>query len=121
MATVLAIIIVLLGVLGLISLSIQKRTREIGIRKVLGSSVPGIISLFIKEFFAVIIISCIIACPVAWLMMHKWLNGYAYRITITSWPFVISIVLLTLVTALLITIQTVKAASSNPVKSLRTE
>jgi len=121
MATVLAIIIVLLGVLGLVSLSVQKRTREIGIRKVLGSSVQGILALFINEFFGVAIIAVIIACPLAWLMMHSWLNGYAYRVTITSYPFILSIAILLLVTVSLITIQTIKAAISSPVKSLRTE
>jgi len=121
MATVLAIVIVLLGVLGLISLSVQKRTKEIGIRKVLGSSVQGIIALFIKEFLGIVIIAGLIACPLAYIMMHKWLNGYAYRISITGYPFVLSIVLLSIATALLITIQTIKAALSNPVKSLRTE
>jgi ABC-type antimicrobial peptide transport system permease subunit len=121
MATVLAIVIVLLGVLGLISLSVQKRTKEIGIRKVLGSSVQGIIALFIKEFLGIVIISGLIACPLAYLVMRSWLNGYAYRISITGYPFVLSIVLLSMATALLITIQTIKAALSNPVKSLRTE
>lgn len=121
MATVLAITIVLLGVLGLISLSIQKRTKEIGIRKVLGSSVSGIISLFIKEFWGVVAISGLTACPLTYLMMQKWLDGYAYRITITGYPFILSIMLLTLLTALLITVQTIKAALNNPIKSLRTE
>src|SRR5205085_1308758 len=83
-ATVLSIIIVLLGVIGLVSLSIQKRTKEIGIRKVLGSSVAGIISLFIKEFYLVIIIGGAIACPLAYIIMHNWLQGYAYRINITA-------------------------------------
>ncbi|HEY4197380.1 MAG TPA: ABC transporter permease [Mucilaginibacter sp.] len=121
MATVLAIIIVLLGVLGLTSLSIQKRTREIGIRKVLGSSVQGVITLFIKEFLGIVLIAGLIACPLAWLMMHSWLNGYVYRIGITGYPFVLSIIVLTSITALLIIIQTLKAALSNPVKSLRSE
>lgn len=121
MATIIAIVIVMLGVLGLISLSVQKRTKEIGIRKVLGSSVQGIIGLFIKEFLSVVLISVVIACPLAWLIMHSWLNGYAYRVTITSYPFILSIAALTLVTASLITIQTIKAALSNPIESLRTE
>ncbi|HEY2582806.1 MAG TPA: ABC transporter permease [Mucilaginibacter sp.] len=121
MATVLAMIIVMLGVLGLISMSLQKRTKEIGIRKVLGSSVPGIINLFIKEFLAIVAIAGVIACPLAYLMMQKWLDGYAYRVTITGYPFILSIMLLTFITALLITIQTIKAALNNPVKSLRTE
>ncbi|WP_184545198.1 ABC transporter permease [Mucilaginibacter sp. FT3.2] len=120
-ATILAIIIVLLGVLGLISLSIQKRTKEIGIRKVLGSSVTGIISLFMKEFLGVIIIACLVACPIAYLIMSNWLNDYAYRIAISINPFMVAIVALTLVTAMLIAIQTVKAALDSPVKSLRSE
>ncbi len=120
-ATVLALVIVLLGVVGLISLSIQKRTKEIGIRKVLGSSVAGIITLFLKEFLAVIIIAGVIACPLAYLVMNNWLQQYAYRISITAIPFIISIVLLGVITVVLISIQSVKAAIANPVKSLRTE
>jgi putative ABC transport system permease protein len=120
-ATIIAMVIVMLGVLGLISLSVQKRTKEIGIRKVLGASVQGIIALFIKEFLGVVVIAVVIACPLAWLMMHSWLNGYVYRISITGYPFILSIAALTLVTASLITVQTIKAALNNPVKSLRTE
>ena len=120
-ATILALIIVLLGVVGLISLSIQKRTKEIGIRKVLGSSVAAIISLFIKEFLTVILIGGLIACPLSYIIMQHWLNDYAYKINITATPFIISIVCLGIITALLICLQTIKAAISNPIKSLRTE
>ena len=120
-ATILALIIVLLGVVGLISLSIQKRTKEIGIRKVLGSSVTAIISLFIKEFLTVILIGGLIACPLAYIIMQHWLNDYAYKINITATPFIISIVCLGIITALLICLQTIKAAIANPIKSLRTE
>jgi len=120
-ASFLAVVIVLLGVLGLISLSIQKRTKEIGIRKVLGSSVAGITRLFLKDFMGVVIIAGVIACPLAWLIMSKWLNDYAYKINISATPFVISLVLLTTVTAVLIIVQTAKAAFSSPVKSLRSE
>ncbi|MEP6684115.1 MAG: ABC transporter permease [Parafilimonas sp.] len=121
LSTVLSLIIVLLGILGLISLSIQKRTKEIGIRKVLGSSVPAIISLFIKEFLLVILIGGAIACPAAYIIMHNWLQGYAYRIDINAAPFIISIACLGLITALLICAQTIKAALVTPIKSLRTE
>lgn len=120
-AAVLAVIIVLLGVLGLISLSIQKRTKEIGIRKVLGSSVAGITGLFLKDFLGVVIIAGLIACPLAYVIMQKWLNDYVYRIDMSLSPFVISIVVLTAVTAVLIALQTIKAAFANPVKSLRSE
>jgi len=120
-STVLALIIVLLGVVGLISLSIQKRTKEIGIRKVLGSSVAGILVLFIKEFLSIILIGGAVACPLAFIIMSKWLQGYAYRINITPVPFIVSIVCLGCITAILICIQSIKAALTNPVKSLRTE
>jgi putative ABC transport system permease protein len=120
-ATTLALIIVLLGVMGLISFSIQKRIKEIGIRKVLGSSVASIISLFVKEFLWVIIIGGIIASPLAYIVMNNWLQGYAYRINITLTPFVISIIFLALITGLLISLQTIKVAMMNPVKSLRSE
>jgi ABC-type antimicrobial peptide transport system permease subunit len=112
---------VLLGVVGLISLSIQKRTKEIGIRKVLGSSVAGIITLFIKEFLSVILIGGVIACPLAFIIMSRWLQGYAYRINITPAPFIVSIICLGCITAILICVQSIKAAIANPVKSLRTE
>ncbi|HTE34476.1 MAG TPA: ABC transporter permease [Chryseolinea sp.] len=120
-ATILALIIVLLGVVGLISLSVQKRTKEIGIRKVLGSSVAGIVALFIKEFLLVILIGGVIACPLAYIIMNHWVEGYAYRIDITALPFIISIACLGLITALLICVQTITAANANPVKSLKTE
>ncbi|HEV2832620.1 MAG TPA: FtsX-like permease family protein, partial [Hanamia sp.] len=120
-ATVLALIIVLLGVLGLISLNIQKRTKEIGIRKVLGSSVAGIISLFMKEFLLVILFAGVVACPLAYIIMNKWLQEYAYRINITAQPFVMSVFILGFITAVLICTQTIKAALANPVESLRSE
>jgi len=120
-ATFLSVMIVLLGVIGLIALSIQKRTKEIGIRKVLGSSVAGIVTLFIKEFVIIILTAGLIACPLAWLIMSNWLNAYAYRIDLTASPFIFSIVMLGLITGLLICLQTIKVALANPSKSLRTE
>jgi ABC-type antimicrobial peptide transport system permease subunit len=120
-AAVLSLLIVLLGVLGLVSLSIQKRTKEIGIRKVLGASVKSITALFMKEILLVAVVAGVIACPIAWMMMKQWLNDYAYRIVITPKPFVISVAGVVLITGVLITLQTLKAGSTNPVKSLRTE
>ncbi len=120
-ATMLALVIVLLGVLGLISLSIQKRTKEIAVRKVLGSSALGITTLFLNDFLGVVLIAALIACPLAYLLMQNWLNGYAYKINLSLLPFVFSIMLLTIITALLIIVQTLKASFSNPVKSLRSE
>lgn len=120
-ATILAVIIVLLGIMGLVSLSIQKRTKEIGIRKVLGSSANGIVVLFLKDFLPVIAVAALVACPFTWLLMKQWLSDYAYRIDITAQPFVWSLAGLGCVTGLLIFFQTIKAALMNPVKSLRTE
>jgi putative ABC transport system permease protein len=120
-ATFLSSVIVLLGVIGLVSLSVQKRTKEIGIRKVLGASVGSIVTLFMKEVLLVIFVSAIIACPIAWVVMNGWLNDYAYRIPLTAKPFMISVIGLALITAILIFIQTIKAGTENPVKSLRTE
>ncbi|MEO5891832.1 MAG: ABC transporter permease [Ferruginibacter sp.] len=120
-ATALSLVIVLLGIIGLISLSIHKRVKEIGIRKVLGASLPHIILLFVKEFIAVIIIAAVVACPVSYLLMKEWLNGYEYRINIGAPVFIFSIAALVTITLLLIVLQTVKAAVANPMKSLRTE
>jgi putative ABC transport system permease protein len=121
LATSLAIVIVLLGVLGLISLSIQKRTKEIGIRKVLGSSVRDVIMLFLKDFLGTVAIAGLIACPLAYWMMHKWLSNYAYKIALTPIPFAVTITGLIIVTSILISLQTIKAALANPVKSLRAD
>jgi ABC-type antimicrobial peptide transport system permease subunit len=120
-ATALAAIIVLLGVFGLVSLSIEKRRKEIGIRKVLGSSVAGIMALFVKEFLVIILLAASISCPIAYIIIHKWLNGYAYRINITFQPFLFSILSLGGITALLIIFRSVRAANANPVTSLRSE
>ena len=120
-ATLIAVLIVLLGVIGLISLSIQKRTKEIGIRKVLGASAYHITSLFLKEYLPVILVGGIVSIPVAYYLMQGWLNDYAYRISITAVPFLLSILSLGILTAVLISLQIARAAVENPVKNLRTE
>ncbi|MBC8112347.1 MAG: ABC transporter permease [Verrucomicrobia bacterium] len=120
-SALLALIIALLGVLGLVSVSVHKRVKEIGVRKVLGASLPDILLLFIKEFVFVMIIAAAVACPLAYFMMQSWLNHYAYRIDLTPQPFIISIVGLSMLTSLLISFQAIKTALANPVKSLRTE
>ena len=120
-ATILSVVIVLLGILGLISLSIRKRTKEIGIRKVLGASVPGIIMLFLKEFLWVIVLAGLVACPLAWYIMNGWLNDYAYRININAAPFLFAITGLAFLTTCLIILQIMREGLANPVKSLRVE
>jgi uncharacterized protein (DUF983 family) len=87
----------------------------------LGSSVTGIIVLFMKEFLIVVLIAGVVACPLAYIVMHNWLQAYAYRIAIGAMPFIVSIGLLALITGILISLQTVKAANANPVKCLRAE
>ncbi len=120
-ATALAILISLLGIIGLISLSIQKRNKEIGIRKVLGASPLSIIALFLKEFALVFFIACLIACPLVYVTMENWLNSYANRIAISPLLMFKAIIGLLLLTTFLIGLHTLKAALANPVKSLRTE
>jgi putative ABC transport system permease protein len=120
-ATTLAIIIAFLGVVGLVSQSIQRRNREIGIRKVLGSSVEAIIGLFMREFLIIVSVAVLAASPLAYLLMQSWLKGYVYKIAISVSPFAISVGILGIVTALLVVLLTIKAALANPVKSLRSE
>lgn len=118
---VLAIFISCLGLLGLASYSTMQRTREIGIRKVMGASVSNIINLLSKEFLKLVIISFFIAAPVAWFFMHKWLADFAYRTDIGWWVFAMAGLLAILIAVITISFQAFRAAVANPVKSLRTE
>ena len=99
----------------------QQKTKEIGIRKVLGASVTGIVRMLSKEFLMLVLIASVIALPVAWWMMHKWLMDFEYRINIGWWVFVVAGVTALLIALLTISFQSIKAAVANPVKSLRTE
>ncbi|MEP7267338.1 MAG: FtsX-like permease family protein [Saprospiraceae bacterium] len=117
----LAIFIACLGLFGLAAYSAQQRTKEIGIRKVLGASVNGIIGLLSKDFIRLVVVAIIIATPLAWWAMSKWLQNFAYRITINWWIFFIASALALLIALLTISFQSIKAAIANPVKSLRTE
>jgi len=119
--SLLAILIACLGVLGLSLYSIQQRVREIGIRKVLGADVLSITAGLVKEFVKPVVIAAFVATPVAWYMIHKWLEVFAYRIDIGWWVFVIAGALALLIAILTISVQSIRAAVANPVKSLRTE
>ena len=120
-ASLLSLIIVLLGIFGMVSLSINKREKEVGVRKVLGASIANISALFIKEFIVILGISILIACPLVYLLMKQWLANYAYRITIDFNPFLIGVLSIAGITILLIVLQTLKTAISNPVDALRSE
>jgi putative ABC transport system permease protein len=119
--TIVAIIIACLGLLGLTIFITQQRIKEVGIRKVLGASVAGITTLLSKDFLKLVIVSSVIAFPLAWWAMNKWLEDFAYRITISWWLFAVTGVAIFLIAFLTVSVQTIKAALSNPVKSLRTE
>lgn len=119
--TSLAILVACLGLFGLASFTTLQRTKEIGIRKVLGSSVPGILKLLYREFAVLLVVAFVIATPLAWLTISNWLQGYAFRIGIQWSYFIIPFLTIAIIALLTVSFQTVKAALANPVKSLRTE
>lgn len=119
--TMLAIFIASLGLLGLASYSIIQRRREIGIRKILGASVLGILNLISVDFLKLVLISICIASPIAWYFMHNWLENFAYRINIEWWIFAVAGLVTLFIALLTVSFQAIKAAIANPVKSLRTE
>ena len=116
-----AILISCLGLLGLATYTAQVRTREIGVRKVLGASVSRIVGLLAQDFIMLVVIAICIATPVAWFAMYKWLQDYAYRISIDWWMFAAAGIIAVFIAFITISFQTVKAALMNPVKSLRSE
>jgi putative ABC transport system permease protein len=116
-----AILISCLGLFGLITFTAQVKTKEIGIRKVLGASVTSITNLLAKEFLLLVLIAFIIAAPLAWYFMHKWLQDFVYRINISWWVFAVAGAAALLIALLTMSFQAIKAALANPVKSLRTE
>jgi ABC-type antimicrobial peptide transport system permease subunit len=117
----LAILISCLGLFGLAAYTTEQRKKEIGIRKVLGASVAGITSLLTRNFLVLVGLSCLIAFPVAWWMMHRWLEDYEYRIVLGWWMFAVAGVIAVLIALMTIGFQSIKAALANPVRSLRTE
>ncbi len=117
----LAIIISCLGLFGLATFTAQKRRKEIGIRKVIGASVSNITAMLSKDFLLLVFISLIIAFPVSWWLMNNWLQGFAYRISITPFVFIVTGISVIVITLITISFQSIKAAIANPVKSLRME
>jgi putative ABC transport system permease protein len=117
----LAIFIACLGLFGLASFTADRKTREIGIRKVFGASVPGIVALLNRHFTLWVLIACILACPAAWYAMKRWLENFAYRTSTSWWMFVVAAALALIITWLVVTFQTYRAALRNPAESLKYE
>lgn len=120
-ATVVSLVIVLLGVFGIVSLSLARRTKEVGIRKVLGATIPQVIALFTREFLLLVGLANLIAWPIAYVLLRRWLNQYVYRIDLNLVPFLLAGVGMAAVVSLLIAARAFRTASANPVRSLRTE
>ena len=119
--TGMAILISCLGLFGLAAFSAEQRSREIGIRKVLGASIPGIAQLLSKDFLKLVLIAFLIATPIAWWGMNKWLEAFAYKVTLSWWMFALAGVLSLGIAILTVSFQAIRAAVANPVKTLRSE
>ena len=118
---VLAILISCLGLFGLAAYTAEQRRKEIGVRKVLGASVPTIVKLLSKDFLKLVLISILVAAPIAWWLINSWLDNYAYRIEINWWIFVAAGIIAIIIAVVTVSFQAVKAAITNPVDSLKTE
>jgi putative ABC transport system permease protein len=119
--TLMAILISSLGLFGLASFSAEQRSKEIGIRKVLGASVSGIVQLLSKDFLKLVIISFIIATPIAWWAMNKWLQGFNYRVSISWWMFALAGFIAIFIALFTVSFQSIRAAVTNPTNSLRSQ
>ncbi|KIC93641.1 ABC transporter permease [Flavihumibacter solisilvae] len=119
--SVLAIVIACLGLFGLASFMAEQRTKEIGVRKVLGASMNNIVSMLSRDFLRLVLVSAVFAIPLSWFIMHRWLENFAYRVNISWWVFLLAAILAVVIALLTISFQTVKAALTNPVDSLRSE
>jgi len=119
--TIMAILISCLGLFGLAAFSAEQRQKEIGIRKVLGASVAGVVGLLSREFVILVSIAFVIASPVAWWAMHKWLQAFAYKIDISWWMFAVAGAISIFIALATVSFQAIKAALANPVRSLRSE
>ena len=109
-----------MGLFGLVMFMVKRRTKEIGIRKVLGANVADIIAMISKDFVKLVCIAVVIASPIAYYVMTQWLQDYAYRTTISWWVFFLSGAIALVIALLTVSLQAVKAALANPVKSLKT-
>jgi putative ABC transport system permease protein len=116
-----AILISSLGLFGLAAFAAEQRTKEIGIRKVLGATVGNLVALLSGDFLRLVLLSIVIASPIAGWIMHRWLQDFAYHVPLSAWIFLLAGSLALLIAAVTVSFQAIKAARSNPVKNLRTE
>jgi len=119
--TIITIFVACLGLFGLAAYMAERRRKEIGIRKVLGATVTGIVALLSNDFLKLVFIAILLGSPIAWWAMNKWLQDFAYRINISAWVFMVTAVGALLIAILTVSFQAVKAAIVNPIKSLRSE
>lgn len=119
--TYIALFLASLGLFGLVMFSVEKRVKEIGVRKVLGAGTLYIVALLSKDFIRLILLANLIALPLAYAIINKWLQSFAYRIDLSVWIFVVSGFTVLVISLLVVSYQTVKAAAANPVDSLRYE
>ena len=117
----LSILIACLGLFGLVSISAEQRTKEIGIRKALGASTSNVALILSKDFLILVIVSNVIAWPTAYYFMNKWLQDFAYRSEIGWWVFILAGIIALLISLVTVSFQAIKAATANPVESLRYE
>jgi putative ABC transport system permease protein len=118
---VFAIFIGCLGLFGLVTYAAEQRTKEIGVRKVLGASVGGLVAMLSKDFAKLVLIASVISFPLAWWGANKWLQGFAYRINVSWWMFIVAGIAAILIALITVSFQAIKAAVANPVVSLRNE
>ena len=119
--SMLSILLSLAGIFGLVTLAIQQRTKEIGIRKVLGAGIFDIVRLTTRSYLILILVASVVAVPFAWYYMNSWLQDFAYRIHLSWWMFVLAGIVTLIIALLTVSIQTIKAAKENPVQSLKME
>jgi putative ABC transport system permease protein len=119
--SILSLVIACLGLYGLISYTTTQKTKEIGIRKVLGATANGIATMLSGSFLKLVLVACVIAMPVAWYIMNRWLEDFAYRTAVSWWMFAVAGLLVLVVALITVSFEAIKAAIANPVKSLRTE
>ncbi|MCB0566236.1 MAG: ABC transporter permease [Phaeodactylibacter sp.] len=119
--TLLALLVACLGLFGLAAFTAEQRTKEIGIRKILGASVPNLVGLLSKDFLKLVALALFIALPLAWYAMHRWLQNFAYRISIEWWVLGLAAILALLVAFLTVSVQSMRVAMGNPAKALRSE